>query len=171
MDIYEINRREAARILLESSRWFKPGTFRPKPGTVPPPQPDDPPPTGYQLELCVMEVSDAALLDFYLFKSRCLFADNHHEYARPADFAAQTDLLLCAHHRSLQAIRGNVWAGGGEIDPQALRAAQRRAGCGSSAEIRRVVLGPHEQFWVPMGVERMVRSGGPGLDSRLTISD
>ena len=60
MDIYEINRREAARILLDSPRWFKPGTFRPKPGTVPPPQPDDPPPAGYQLELSVMEVSDCS---------------------------------------------------------------------------------------------------------------
>lgn len=57
MDIYEINRKEAARVLLDSARWFKPGTFRPKPGTAPPPQPDDPPPAGYQLELSVMEVS------------------------------------------------------------------------------------------------------------------
>ena len=72
MNIFEINRREAARILLESSQWFKPSTFRLKPGSVPLPQPDDPPPTGYQLELCVMEVSDAAFFDFYLFKSRCL---------------------------------------------------------------------------------------------------
>jgi nuclear cap-binding protein subunit 1 len=57
MDIYEISRKEAARVLLDSARWFKPGTFRPKPGTAPPPQPDDPPPAGYQLELSVMEVS------------------------------------------------------------------------------------------------------------------
>jgi nuclear cap-binding protein subunit 1 len=69
MEIYEINRKEAARVLLDSARWFKPGTFRPKPGTMPPPppQPDDPPPAGYQLELSVMEVS--ALFVLYLIYS------------------------------------------------------------------------------------------------------
>lgn len=66
MDIYEINRKEAARVLLDSARWFKPGTFRPKPGTAPPPQPDDPPPTGCQLELSVMEVRGLILM-IYLF--------------------------------------------------------------------------------------------------------
>lgn len=66
MDIYEINRKEAARVLLDSARWFKPGTFRPKPGTAPPPQPDDPPPTGCQLELSVMEVRGLISM-IYLF--------------------------------------------------------------------------------------------------------
>ena len=72
MDIYEISRKEAARVLLDSARWFKPGTFRPKPGTAPPPQPDDPPPTGYQLELSVMEASGPArpFFDICLFSIR-----------------------------------------------------------------------------------------------------
>jgi len=69
IDIYEINRKEAARVLLDSARWFKPGTFRPKPGTVPPPQPDDPPPTGYQLELSVMEVRGPTQILLYFFIS------------------------------------------------------------------------------------------------------
>ena len=57
IDIYEINRKEAARILLDSHRWFKPGTFRPRPGAQTQTQAVDPPATrGYQLELSVMEV-------------------------------------------------------------------------------------------------------------------
>jgi len=83
MDIYEINRKESARVLLDSARWFKPGTFRPKPGTVPPPQPDDPPPMGYQLELSVMEVS-GPLCSYNLFMG---FAVYHHQHARPTDLA------------------------------------------------------------------------------------
>ncbi|KIM25191.1 hypothetical protein M408DRAFT_331298 [Serendipita vermifera MAFF 305830] len=51
IDIYEINRKEAARILLDIDRWFTRGTFRTRlaPGSV------DEATTGVQLELSVME--------------------------------------------------------------------------------------------------------------------
>jgi hypothetical protein len=182
MDIYEINRKEAARILLDSARWFKPGTFRPKPGSVPPLQADDPPPTGYQLELSVMEVNDPPLFFSFLFflpfssifvYSHDRSSDYHQQHACPAEFAAQADLLLRARHRNLQAGSGDVWPGGREIDPQALRAAQRWSGRGGGTEVLRVVLPPHEQLCVPVGVERMVRSSVSRFlldDLRLTIA-
>jgi nuclear cap-binding protein subunit 1 len=47
-----VNRKEAARILLDARRWFTPGTFRAKPGAAD----TDEPSGGVQLELSVMEV-------------------------------------------------------------------------------------------------------------------
>lgn len=55
IDIYEVNRKEAARVLMDISRWFRPGTFRPRPG-VPVPAGDEPVSTGIQLEVSIMEV-------------------------------------------------------------------------------------------------------------------
>jgi len=34
IDIFEINRKEGARLLLEYPKWTVPGTFKPKPGTT-----------------------------------------------------------------------------------------------------------------------------------------
>ncbi|KAJ3783585.1 MIF4G like-domain-containing protein [Lentinula aff. detonsa] len=36
IDIFEVNRKEAARLLLEYPKWVAPGTFKPKPGAPPP---------------------------------------------------------------------------------------------------------------------------------------
>lgn len=35
INIYEVNRKECARLLLDLPRWFTRGTFKPKPGTTP----------------------------------------------------------------------------------------------------------------------------------------
>lgn len=51
VDIYEINRKEGARILLDVARWFTRGTYRPRPGTAP----TEEAAIGVQLELSVME--------------------------------------------------------------------------------------------------------------------
>ncbi|PVF94764.1 hypothetical protein CPB86DRAFT_788751 [Serendipita vermifera] len=58
IDIYEVNRKEAARILLDARRWFTPGTFRAKPGAVE----ADESTGGVQLELSVMETILSCLL-------------------------------------------------------------------------------------------------------------
>ena len=54
IDIFEVNRKECARLLLEYPKWALPGTFKPRPGA--PPQE---PVAGkdWQLESTVIEVS------------------------------------------------------------------------------------------------------------------
>ena len=37
-DIFEVNRKECARLLLEYPKWSLPGMFKPKPGAPPPPE-------------------------------------------------------------------------------------------------------------------------------------
>ncbi|KAG8833852.1 hypothetical protein FRC17_009969 [Serendipita sp. 399] len=51
IDIYEVNRKEAAKILLQVDRWFTRGTFRSPPGATA----SDEGSAGVQLELSVME--------------------------------------------------------------------------------------------------------------------
>ncbi|KAG8818678.1 hypothetical protein FRC19_010401 [Serendipita sp. 401] len=51
IDIYEVNRKEAAKILLQMDRWFTRGTFRSSPGATTSEEGS----TGVQLELSVME--------------------------------------------------------------------------------------------------------------------
>lgn len=58
VDIFEVNRKDCARILLEIPRWFKPGTFKPKPGmgsqnSTEQSQTEK----GWQLESSIIEVS------------------------------------------------------------------------------------------------------------------
>lgn len=54
VDIYEVNRKECARLLLQYPKWALPGSFKPKPGAptevVPVPGKD------WQLESTVIEV-------------------------------------------------------------------------------------------------------------------
>jgi len=55
IDIFEINRKECARLLLEYPKWNLPGTFKPKPGSTvehEPVQDKD-----WQLESTVLEAS------------------------------------------------------------------------------------------------------------------
>ncbi|KAF8511162.1 MIF4G like-domain-containing protein [Gautieria morchelliformis] len=54
IDIFEVNRKECARLLLEMPKWFSPGTFKPRPGTVPT--------DGWQLESTVIETILSSLL-------------------------------------------------------------------------------------------------------------
>lgn len=59
IDIFEVNRKECARLLLEMPKWFASGTFKPKPGTVPQTDVDPKPDMGWQLESTVIEVSQS----------------------------------------------------------------------------------------------------------------
>ncbi|KAI9572404.1 MIF4G like-domain-containing protein [Boletus coccyginus] len=54
VDIYEVNRKECARLLLEYPKWCVPGTFKPKSG-APPPTEEDPNAKNWQLESVVIE--------------------------------------------------------------------------------------------------------------------
>jgi nuclear cap-binding protein subunit 1 len=54
IEVFEVNRKECARLLLEYPKWTVPGTFKPKPGA---PVTTEPVPTkDWQLESTVIEV-------------------------------------------------------------------------------------------------------------------
>ena len=56
IDIYDVNRKECARILLEFPKWTPPGTFRPKPNPPPGIQVPDPVPgKDWQLENTIVD--------------------------------------------------------------------------------------------------------------------
>lgn len=57
IDVFEVNRKECARILLEYPKWVVPGTFKPKPGG---PSPEEEPVVlhDWQLESTLLEVRD-----------------------------------------------------------------------------------------------------------------
>lgn len=54
IDVFEVNRKECARLLVEYPRWTLPGTFKPKPGA--PSNPEDESGKKWQLESTVIEV-------------------------------------------------------------------------------------------------------------------
>jgi nuclear cap-binding protein subunit 1 len=58
IDIYEVNRKEAARILLEYAKWTPEGTFKPQPNAPAGAHVPDPVPgKDWQLESTVIEVN------------------------------------------------------------------------------------------------------------------
>ena len=62
MDVFEINRKECARLLLEYPKWSVPGTFRPKPGA---PESEPVPGKNWQLESTIIEVRDLSAQYLY----------------------------------------------------------------------------------------------------------
>jgi nuclear cap-binding protein subunit 1 len=61
IDIFEVNRKECARILLEYPKWCHEGTFKPRPGAPAPETNGDvekPPGKDWQLESVIIEVSE-----------------------------------------------------------------------------------------------------------------
>ena len=54
IDIFEVNRKECARLLLEYAKWNIPGTFKPKPGATA--AVDPVPGKDWQLESTIVEV-------------------------------------------------------------------------------------------------------------------
>ncbi|KAJ4471983.1 MIF4G like-domain-containing protein [Lentinula aciculospora] len=61
IDIFEVNRKEAARLLLEYPKWVVPGTFKPKPG-APPPELEPLVNYNWQLESTLLEIMLGASL-------------------------------------------------------------------------------------------------------------
>jgi nuclear cap-binding protein subunit 1 len=61
IDIFEVNRKECARLLLDMPKWIAPGTFKPKPGTVAQTDAEQAlkPGMGWQLESTIIEVSQS----------------------------------------------------------------------------------------------------------------
>ena len=55
VDIFDVNRKECARLLLEYPKWNLPGTFKPKPGA--PVELDPVEGKDWQLESTILEVS------------------------------------------------------------------------------------------------------------------
>lgn len=54
LEIFEVNRKESARLLLEYPKWNLPGTFKPKPGAPAVAEPT--PGKDWQLESTIIEV-------------------------------------------------------------------------------------------------------------------
>lgn len=59
IDIFEVNRKECARLLLELPKWLPRGTFKPRPGIPAEDGIHDGP--AWQLESCLMEVQSLRL--------------------------------------------------------------------------------------------------------------
>jgi nuclear cap-binding protein subunit 1 len=57
VDIFEVNRKECARLMLEYPKWCVPGTFKLNSG-APPPTEEDPNAKNWQLESVLIEVSN-----------------------------------------------------------------------------------------------------------------
>ena len=66
IDIFEVNRKECARLLLEIAKWLPAGTFKPRPG-VPVQNGSNGMPSGpaWELESCIMEVSSDSRIARY----------------------------------------------------------------------------------------------------------
>lgn len=60
IDIFEINRKECARLLLEYPKWTLPGIFKAKPGA--PVETESPSNTNWQLESTIIEVRTLSML-------------------------------------------------------------------------------------------------------------
>ncbi|KZT27073.1 hypothetical protein NEOLEDRAFT_1131600 [Neolentinus lepideus HHB14362 ss-1] len=61
VEIFEVNRKECARLLLEYPKWTLPGTFKPRPGAPVDLQPEPVPGKNWQLESTLMEIVLGAL--------------------------------------------------------------------------------------------------------------
>jgi hypothetical protein len=94
IDIYEVNRKEAARILLDVDRWFTRSTFQARQGTAV----VDEGSAGVQLELSVMEVG---VLNFGYARNANSHLDDLELHVRPSTVKTKAHLLSCADHRSL----------------------------------------------------------------------
>lgn len=55
IDIFEVNRKECVRLLMEYPKWTLPGTFKPKPGAPVTAEEEDPE-KNWQLESTIIEV-------------------------------------------------------------------------------------------------------------------
>ena len=53
IEIFEVNRKECARLLLEYPKWTLPGTFKPRPGAPPPPVVEN---KNWELDNTIIEV-------------------------------------------------------------------------------------------------------------------
>lgn len=99
IEIYEVNRKEAARILLDIDRWFTRGTFRPRQGA-------DPSAPGVQLELSVIEVRMLVLSGIQVSQA----VDDPVLRVRSAPIEAKIYVLSCTNHRDMQIIGSYCWS-------------------------------------------------------------
>ena len=116
IDIFEVNRKECARLLLEMPRWFALGTFKPKPGTVPQTDVELKPDMGWQLESTIIEVSQRDGPKKPAQAHEWAFKDNPILYASRSRFSTQTRLLLLFDHGALQTVAIDSWACRGKIN-------------------------------------------------------
>ena len=85
------------------------------------------------------------------------FTDDIEQYADTATTKAQTGILSCTYHRSLQAICGDSWSRCWQVYPQTIWHVRRRVGRGDRQTILGMVCRSYEQFRISMGLGRMVR--------------
>ena len=101
VEIFEVNRKECARLLLEYPKWNLPGTFKPKPGSTVNVEPA--PGKDWQLESTIIEVSHEPLLGLWvrLFTDAQSSLDCFRRLPRPPRILEKIDILHWLDHRDL----------------------------------------------------------------------
>lgn len=150
VDIYEVNRKECARLLLEYPKWTLAGTFKPKPGT--PLTTETVSEKDWQLESTIIEVS---FLEIHLSPFLISVDDPWRLPSAPRP-SPKINLLHRPDHRIMQTFTINRRTCSGEVHQKALHCPSRGVGRRNCKAFCGVVCCPHEQFWVPMGMEGMV---------------
>lgn len=114
VDIFEVNRKECARLLLEYPKWCVPGTF--KPGSGAPPTEEDPNVKNWQLESVVVEVSSVSGSSMaYSYP-----LDGPWLVVPPSRVTPKINLLHCADHRALQTLTLNRRSSGWQVYQEAV---------------------------------------------------
>lgn len=95
VDIFEVNRRDCARLLLELPKWVPPGTFKSRAAAAFENGTDGP---MWQLESCIMEVN-------YILNQRPEYYSRKTVYScqilRNSEIDIQVDILHCTDNRAL----------------------------------------------------------------------
>ena len=109
-DIFEVNRKECARLLLEYPKWSLPGMFKPKPGAPPPPDGENGTENEgkeWQLESTILEVCLPFCLSTLFLTLYPTKSDDPQRPPCPACFISKINLLHLPHYRTLQALTPN----------------------------------------------------------------
>lgn len=113
VDIFEVNRKECARLLLEYPKWCVSGTF--KPGSGAPPTEEDPNAKNWQLESVVVEASSIISSPLLNCSHTSSSLDDPRLVVPPSRVAPQVNLLYCIDHRALQTLAVYRWSSGRQV--------------------------------------------------------
>ena len=91
VDIFEVNRKECARLLLEYPKWTLPGTFKARAGAPPQPVVEN---KNWELDNTLIEVRNV-VIDLPAYSCP---PDYPRLQLPPSGIKPQTRLLYCSHH-------------------------------------------------------------------------
>lgn len=99
VDIFEVNRKECARLLLEYPKWTQAGTFKPKPGA--PAEQDPIPGRDWQLESTIIEVCSIYLFPRGLTAELVVLTDYTGSFLAPTRSIQKDHLPHQSDYRAL----------------------------------------------------------------------